>query len=131
MIQLKTLKATHTDEKGKAWGMRFAADGIALYYKITDDELNPVQPAKSHLVPKEVKAILLDKSQQPETVAEPEVDEVPLKQEKVCIFCGEYADSGKFINQRFWPLCKDDYRDHTTGQVVAHIRELAHDTSTE
>lgn len=140
MVQVHHLLATKTDDNGNTWGIRFAADGIAMWYKVIEGDIETVKLTRSLYVPKEVRTELgklaplkekttPTKMQPIQTVAKPEPEQASLDQEKVCIFCGNYADSGKFINQRFWPLCRDDYQNHTTGQVVAHLRETSEQRS--
>lgn len=43
--------------------------------------------------------------------------------EKICVYCGGTADSGRFLNRQFRPLCREDYLTKTAGQIVARLRE--------
>lgn len=58
----------------------------------------------------------------------PEVSELP--QDKQCIFCRGYADSGKYINQRVVPLCTDHYQTMKLGQIAARLRDIDGTTRT-
>lgn len=45
-----------------------------------------------------------------------------------CIFCQGHADSGKFLNSKVIPLCREDYQTKTLGQVAQRVREINDNT---
>ncbi len=48
----------------------------------------------------------------------------------LCIFCQEPATSGKTLNSKFVPLCRNDYLAKSLGKVAQKVRELNGTTST-
>lgn len=44
--------------------------------------------------------------------------------DKVCIFCQQYADSGKVLDAKVIPLCQEDYQTKTLGKIAQRVREL-------
>lgn len=66
-----------------------------------------------------------DTSQQPEQTQEQvaEEDEADERPERKCVFCGQQGTQEKFVNLQTVYLCKEDYDNHTTGEIVAKLRE--------
>ena len=58
-----------------------------------------------------------------ETVDETTSSEGQLAQDKTCVFCGEPSDTAKFVNGQTVLLCSKDYASHTTGEIVAFLRD--------
>jgi hypothetical protein len=44
--------------------------------------------------------------------------------DKLCIFCQQPADSGRFLNRSVVPLCRNDYETKTLGRIAQQLREL-------
>lgn len=42
-----------------------------------------------------------------------------------CIFCRKPATRTRFVDLKTAKLCEEDYNNHTTGEVVARLRELS------
>jgi hypothetical protein len=48
---------------------------------------------------------------------------------KTCLFCGEEGDKIRFVNLQNVRLCSKDYDSHTTGEIVAKMREVTADST--
>ena len=49
----------------------------------------------------------------------------PPKEEKTCIFCGQFAKYSRFVNLKAISLCEEHYYSMSLGKVVHKARELA------
>ncbi len=49
---------------------------------------------------------------------------------KSCIFCQEEGVSGKILNQKFIPLCREHYQTMNLGKIAQRIRENNGNTPT-
>lgn len=68
----------------------------------------------------------------PEPTPEPETvddtDKTPVSSKstgRACIFCGENAETSRFINLQTIQLCTEDNRNHTTGEIVEQMNKTA------
>lgn len=57
-----------------------------------------------------------------ENQEQPIQDDVPNPDE--CIWCGSYADSGRFMNGKVVRMCQTHYATMTTGETAQRLREI-------
>jgi hypothetical protein len=48
-----------------------------------------------------------------------------------CVFCGNEATRQRYVNLTIAPLCENDYQSHTTGEIVARLREVESDDNND
>jgi hypothetical protein len=89
--------------------------GRFLYFQEVDGK-------KKMISVKDIPTEILDKMVIGEPISDEPV-EVPVSQERKCIFCGINATDTRLINLQTVALCEEHYLNRTVGEIVQQLRE--------
>jgi hypothetical protein len=101
--------------ENSTYEIKYTANGMSNFFK--DGER-----VKGKTLPEGLREKLIETVDQSQIVSDDK--EKNITTNKTCVFCQEYADSGKVLNAKVVPLCQEHYQTKTLGKIAQRVREL-------